>query len=109
MKPAALVPLAAFLVLGACSMSSEWWVDRGYRIAGFDRAEAKCATNGVVSQLSEDELTEVRIAVSDPGRPKAFAGAESLLQWLQPRIAERSYQILAHYARHCRKADSAPA
>jgi len=100
--PTALVAAAA---LSGCSMSAQWFIQKSLRDAGFSRAEARCAVEGVASRLNRDQLASVRsplIGYVMLDEPAERMDVERLLDWLRPRIEPEVHRVLAHYAAACR-------
>ena len=100
-KPAAL---AAALLLCGCTMSTEWWIDHSLKRAGFDGGEAKCATRGIMTHLTGEQLFAIREALLVGERPPRFADVQDLLAFLETRMPADVQAVLVHYAAHCRRA-----
>ena len=100
--------LAFVLAIGsaaaACQMTSEWWIQKSLQRAGYSKAEARCASRGVISQLTEEQLYSIRRELSGAERPDRFDNAMQLLGWLQPRLDPNVHAVLVHYAQQCRAA-----
>ena len=94
--------LLAFLIAG-CSMSTEWWIRHNLRRAGFGPGEARCATQGIMTHLSGEQLYSIRNALLVGERTPRFAHVEALLGFLQARVSPEIHSVLAHYAALCRR------
>jgi hypothetical protein len=93
------------LALSGCSMTTQYWIRHSLKRAGFDQGEARCATQGIMTHLSGEQLYSIRNALLIGERPPRFADADALLAFLQPRVSSEVQSVLAHYAAHCRRRD----
>ena len=91
------------LFLSGCSMTTQWWIRHALRHAGFDPAEARCATEGIMKHLSGEQLYSIRNALLVGERPPRFADAEALLAFFEPRVTPEVFSVVAHYAAHCQR------
>lgn len=101
-----LTALALAASLSGCSMSAQWFIQKSLRDAGFSRAEARCAVEGVASRLDRDQLGSVRaplIGYVMLDEPAERMDVDRLLAWLEPRLEPDVHRVLAHYARQCRQ------
>jgi hypothetical protein len=86
-------------------MSTEYFVNKSLREAGFTRAEARCAVDGVSGQLTSDQLWELRspligyVMLDDP--PERM-DVDQFLSWLRKQVSPEIHHVVAHYATHCR-------
>jgi uncharacterized protein YqcC (DUF446 family) len=104
--------LAAAAAACGCSMQTPYFVRQSLLQAGFSKAEAKCAVNGVTAHLTEEQMWSLRPPLTDYimlDRPPGRMDAGQLLDWLKPQVAPETHQVLAHYATHCRSAPAAAA
>jgi hypothetical protein len=93
-------------MLSGCSMSTEYFIGKSLRDAGYSRPEAQCVVEGVAGQLSRDHLWAVRallvryVMLDEPAKPMS---ADHLLEWLRPEVSPQVHHVVAHYAARCRQ------
>ncbi|HEX8442719.1 MAG TPA: hypothetical protein VF631_03625 [Allosphingosinicella sp.] len=98
---------AAVALLSACSKSTEYFIHKSLKNAGFKRPEARCAVDGVAGQLSRDQLSALRgpllryVMLDEPAR---LMDVDELLAWLRPRVSPEIHHVVSHYATECRVA-----
>lgn len=105
-RPAPLVAVLALAAsLAGCSMSTQWFIQKSLRNAGFSRAEARCAVDGVMSRLNGDQRWSIRgplVSYLMLDEPAERMDADRLLAWLEPQLKPEVHHVLAHYATACR-------
>jgi hypothetical protein len=100
-----LAGLAALTLVAGCSMSTQWFIQKSLLDAGFSRNEARCAVDGVASQLSQDQLWSLRapliryIMLDNPPMPMDIG---RFLAWLSSQVTPEVHQMVTHYATRCR-------
>lgn len=92
----------ALTMTSGCSMGAEWWIRHRLRDAGFSRAEADCAVEGVAGRLTRAELSEVRSALLVLGPMNMTGDIDALLAAIEPRLDREIHWVLAQHARACR-------
>ncbi len=86
-------------------MSTEYFINQSLKQAGFSRAEARCAVDGVASQLSSDQLWALReplVGYVMLDEPPARMNVDQLLAWLPSQVSPEIHHVISHYATHCR-------
>lgn len=95
----------AAALLAGCSMSTQWFIQKSLRDAGFSRAEAGCAVDGIAGQLGRDQLWSLRgplvgyVMLDDPATSMDI---DQLLAWLRSKVSPEVHHVLSHYAARCR-------
>lgn len=100
-----LAPLLLAAVLSGCSPHTQYFVRQSLREAGFTRAEARCAADGVAAQLAPDQLATLRHPLSGYlmlDQPPERMDIARLLDWLEPQVPAEVHHVVAHYASACR-------
>jgi len=108
--PRVLVAWMAVASLSGCSMSTQWFVQKSLRDAGFSRAEARCAVDGVTGQLSPDQLSSLRLPLINYlmlHEPPGTMNADQLLEWLGGQVTPEVHQVLSRQAARCRATPAA--